>query len=381
MDFGWPVKEQELHARILAFARERLNRDVAERDREHRFAHDEWRLCGEFGLLGLSVPERYGGLGLSALATARMIEAFGCGCEDAGLVFSAAAHLFACAMPIALHGTEAVRERMLPLLASGAWIGANAMTEAEAGSDAFALKTTAVRDGDSYVLSGEKTYVTNGPIADAIVVYCITNPANGYLGVSAFVVEKGAAGLTVGKPFDKMGLSTSPICSIYLDGCRVPASNMLGSEGAGAAVFGDSMRWERACLFGSYLGSMERQLARTIAHAKERRQFKKAIGKHQAIGHRIANMKLRLEAARLLLYRGCWQLDQGGDPTLEISLAKLAVSEGAIESSLDAIHIHGGAGFMTEMGIERALRDAVPSTLFSGTSEIQRDLIAKRLGL
>ena len=381
MDFGWTAKEQELHDSIVSFARARLNQGVIEREREHRFAREEWRLCGEFGLLGLSLPQEYGGLGLSALATARMIEAFGYGCEDAGLVFSAAAHLFACAMPIALHGREDARGRMLPRLANGTWIGANAITEAEAGSDAFALKTMAVRDGDVFVISGEKNYVTNGPVADVMVVYAITDPSHGYLGVSAFAVERATPGLSVGKPFSKMGLTTSPICSIYLDGCRVPAEHMLGDEGQGASVFADSMRWERACLFGSYIGSMDRQLARTIGYAKERRQFKKPIGKHQAIAHRIANMKLRLEAARLLLYRACWELDQGGDPTLAVSLAKLATSEAAIESSLDAIHIHGGAGVMTETGVERALRDAVPSTLFSGTSEIQRDLIARRLGL
>lgn len=381
MDFGWSPADDELHRNVLAFARSRLNEGVIERDRAHRFSIEAFRACGEVGLLGLSVPKRWGGMGLSALLTARLVEAFGQGCEDGGLVFSAAAHLFACAMPIAQHGSDALRGRLFPGLANGARIGANAITEAEAGSDVFALRTEARRDGDHYVLSGEKTYVTNGPVADVFLVYATTNRADGYMGVNAFVVEKGQKGLVTGKPFVKMGLTTSPICSVQLDECRVHESARLGAEGAGAAIFTESMRWERACLFASYLGSMERQLESTIAFATSRRQFRKPISKHQAVAHRIVDMKLRLEAARLLAYRGCWQIDQGGDPTLEVSLGKLAVSEAAIQSSLDAIQIHGGAGFMAEMGVERALRDAIPATIFSGTSEIQRELVAKRLGL
>jgi alkylation response protein AidB-like acyl-CoA dehydrogenase len=246
---------------------------------------------------------------------------------------------------------------------------------------AFALKSRAARDGDHYLLDGEKSYVTNAPVADVFVVYASTDPSAGYLGLSAFAVERGAPGLTVGAPFAKMGLTTSPIATIYLDQCRVPSGNRLGAEGAGAAAFTASMQWERACLFAGYLGSMQRQLERCAAYAAERRQFRRPIGKNQAVSHRIADMKLRLDAARLLLYRACWQHAQGGDASLEIALSKIAVSEAAIQAGLDAIHIHGGGGFMSETGIERALRDAIPSTIFSGTSEIQRDLVAARLVL
>lgn len=381
MDFGWHESQQELHARTLRFARQRLNQRVQDREKEHHFGLAEWRLCGEFGLLGLSIPERYQGLGLDSLTTARALEALGQGCEDTGLVFSAAAHLFACAMPIVEHGSAGLKERVLPLLATGTWIGANAITEAEAGSDVFALKSRALRDGASYVLTGTKSYVTNGPLADAFLVYASTNPSHGYLGVSAFLVEKGTPGLTVGKPFAKMGLTTSPIGSIYMDHCRVSAESIVGEEGQGAKIFSDSMQWERSCLFAAYLGSMERQLDETIRYASQRTQFHKPIGRHQAIAHKIADMKLRLEGARLLLYRACWLQDRGEEAGLEVSLAKLSVSEAAIQSSLDAIHIHGGAGYISDTGIERALRDAIPSTLFSGTSEIQRDIIARKLGL
>jgi alkylation response protein AidB-like acyl-CoA dehydrogenase len=384
MEFGWSEADTDLYRRVLEFSRARLNDDVAAREREHRFDRTAWSRLGEFGIAGLCVPERWRGLGLSTLSTALAIEALGRGCEDMGLVFSASAHLFACVMPILHHGGDALRDRLLPGLATGKLIGANAITEAEAGSDAYALTTKAelVEEDGSYLLTGTKTYVTNAPVADVFVVYATSKPGDGYLGVSAFVVERSMPGLTIGQPFTKAGLTTSPIAAIYLDRVRVPAGNRLGRQGGGAAVFAGSMQWERACLFASYVGAMDRQLDQAITHATSRRQFRKPIGKHQAVAHRIADMKLRLEAARLLLYRACWLNDQPGvDPTLEVSLAKLAVSEAAIQSSLDSIQLHGGLGYMVESGIERSLRDALPATIFSGTSEIQRDLVAGRLGL
>jgi len=201
------------------------------------------------------------------------------------------------------------------------------------------------------------------------------------MGISAFVIEKEAKGLVVGKPFEKIGLHSSLMSQIYLEECRVPAASRLGEEGQGAAVFKSSMAWERACLFAAYVGSMERQLEQTVAFARSRKQFGRAIGKQQAVSHRIAAMSQRLEAARLLLYRACWLKDRGEDATTAIALAKLSISEGAVQSSLDAIQIHGGLGVTTEGRIEQALRDAVPSTLFSGTSEIQREIVAKGLGL
>jgi alkylation response protein AidB-like acyl-CoA dehydrogenase len=382
MNFAWSDTQSALYDRTLAFARTQLGGDVRARDREHAFGHDAWKRCGEFGLLGLSVPEAFGGMGLDALSTARAVEAFGRGCSDTGLVFAAAAHLFACVMPIHDHGDDAQRRRWLPALCAGRSIGANAISEAEAGSDVYALKTTARRDGDgSYVLDGTKSYVTNAEVADVFVVYAVTNPSHGYLGLSAFVIERGTPGLTIGKPFDKVGLTTTSISSIYLDGCRVREADRLGAEGQGSIVFRGSMAWERACLFAAYVGVMERQLEQVVEHARTRRQFGKPIGHNQAVSHKIADMKLRLESARLLLYRACWTRDQGEDATAAISMAKLAVSEAAVQNGLDAIQLHGGLGVLREYDVERMLRDALPSTIFSGTSELQRNLIAKSLGL
>ena len=381
MDFSWSGEEGALYERCLAFATEKLNQSVVARDGRHEFGVAEWSLCGEFGLTGLCVPAQYGGTGLGTLSTAHVFAAFGRGCEDTGLAFSVAAHLFACSMPIVEHGTEELKARTLGKLSRGEWIGANAITEPDAGSDVYAIKTRAERDGDDYVLNGTKSYVTNGPVADLLIVYASTQPNFGYMGLSAFVVDAKTTGLVIGKPFDKIGLTTSPTCSVYFDSCRVPAGNRLAEEGQGAFVFESSMVWERACLFAIYLGQMERQLDVTVRHVQERRQSGKKIGAYQAVSHRIADMKLRLESARLLLYRACWLRDQGRDATLEIALSKLAISEAAVSSALDAIQLHGGTGTIRDAGIERALRDAVPSTIFSGTSEIQRNLIATRLGL
>lgn len=380
MDFRWSTDQVELYDRSLALARD-LGRQRSRTGGGAGFSRPLWQRCGDFGLLGLTVPEQHGGSGLSALTAARVLEGFGRGLEDLGLLFSGAAHLFACVMPIVEHGGAELVDELVPRLATGAAIGANAITEAEAGSDAFALKTRAVRDGDTYRLSGTKSFVTNGPVADVIVVYASTAPQHGYLGLSAFAVPTASPGLRSGEVFHKAGLAGSPMSSVYLDECVVPARYRLGREGDGARIFHASMRWERACLFAIYLGAMDRQLDQVVARARTRRQYRKPIGKLQAVAHRIADMKLRLEAARLLLYRACWALEAGGDPTLAISLAKLAVSEAAIRSSLDAIQLHGGAGYITEMGIERGLRDALPATIFSGTSEVQRDLIARELGL
>lgn len=376
MEFGWSETQTELYDRALAFTR-----DVLPKRLGAEFSREAFLSCGEAGLLGLCAPTEHGGMGLDALTTARVVEAFGRGCPDGGLVFSACAHLFAATMPIAEHGADDVKNAVLPKLCRGEWIGANAISEAEAGSDVFALASRAERDGDHWVLNGAKSFVTNGPVADVFVVYASTSPKHGYLGISAFVVERTTPGLVIGRPFVKTGLKGSSISPIYLEKCRVPARCLLGKEGQGAAIFRASMHWERACLFAAYVGRMERQLDEVIGFARERRQFGKPIGKHQAVAHRIAGMKLRFEAARLLLYRACWLKDSGADAATAISLAKLAISEAAVESGLDAVRIHGGNGVIAETGVYDALADAIPATIFSGTSDIQRDIIARTIGL
>lgn len=379
MNFSWTDEQAALLAQALRFAKD-LSVAPEGIDDERRGAL--LKRCAEFGLMGLSVPEELGGLGLDSLTSAGVLEAFGEGCADAGLLFSTAAHLFACVMPIVEYGPEPLRSELVPQLASGAFIGANAMTEPAAGSDTGKLATVAVPDGDDYIITGDKSYVTNGPIADVFLVYATTDPKAGYLGTSAFVVRRDIEGLRIGKSMDKLGLHNAPLSTVYLDECRVSASSRLGAEGQGARIFARSMHWERTCLFAIFVGAMRAQLAECIAYARSRRQFGKPIARNQAVSHRIADMKLRLESARLLLYQACWQQDRGGvDTTLEVSLAKLAVAEAAIASGLDAIRIHGGIGYSRESGVASRLCDALGSMIFSGTSDIQRELICHRLGL
>src|SRR5262245_53132577 len=259
MDLFPTAEHDQLYEEARQFAAERITPAIVARGSTPYFGGEEWRLCGELGLLGLSIPEEYGGRGHDALTVARIVEGFAKGCPDAGLVFSACAHLFAVAMPIAEHGDDELRRRVLPLLAAGEWVGANAITEAEAGSDVFALRTRALHDGDHYRLTGTKTFVTNGPVADCFLVYASTEPEHGYLGITAFVVDGSTPGLIRGEHFDKVGLTGAPVCEVRLEDCTVPESSRLGEEGAGAAIFHSSMAWERACLFALYVGGMDRQ--------------------------------------------------------------------------------------------------------------------------
>jgi alkylation response protein AidB-like acyl-CoA dehydrogenase len=266
-------------------------------------------------------------------------------------------------------------------LCDGSLIGANASTEADAGSDVFSMRATARRDGDSYILNGTKTFITNATVADIFIVYATVNPALGPMGVTAFIVERDTPGLRVGRNFEKLGLRTSPLGEIVLENCRVPVVQRLGREGRGVGVFDCAMEWERGCILASCLGVMERQLQECIEYARNRRQFGKPIGKYQSVANRIVDMKVRLETSRPLVYRIGALKDANLDATAASALAKLYVSESFVKSSMDAVQVFGGYGYLTEMQLERDLRDSIGSTLYSGTSEIQRNLVARSLGL
>jgi alkylation response protein AidB-like acyl-CoA dehydrogenase len=353
-----------------------------ERDEQHTFSKELWLKCGETGLQGLPVPEEYGGSGTDPLSTALAIEALGYGCEDGGLVFAICAHLLACVVPIWKHGSAAQKQRYLPELCTGRMIAVNAMTEPESGSDPFAMKTRAAPDGDGFIINGVKTFSSNGPVADLALVYAVTDPGKGYLGgITAFLVEAGTPGFAKGQVFKKIGLRTCPIGELVFDGVRVPSRAVVGSVGAGGPIFNQSMEWERACLVAGHLGAMERLLEKAVDYARTRKSSGLPIGRHQAVAHRIADMKVRLEAARLLTYRAASRLETSRTVGLDAAVAKLFASEALVETALDTVRVLGGYGAMSEYGAERALRDAIPGLLYSGTNDIQRNIIARWLGL
>lgn len=379
MEFSWTDEQEELRRGAIEFAQERLVEGVAARDRGEVFSRELWDACADFGLQGILVPEAWDGGGHDLLTALAVFEGIGYGARDNGLVFSVAAHAASCEGPLLDFGNDVQKAEWLPGLANGSLVGATGVTEPDTGSNALGLGMTAERDGDGWVLDGSKTFVTNAPVADVFVVYARTG--QGFAGLSCFLVPRGASGLTIGPPMAKMGLRTSPIAQIYLDRCRVGSSALVGEVGSGAMIFSQTMDVERLLVMAPAVGAMERLLERCVAHARQRTTGSEPIGKHQAISHRIADMELRLESSRLLLYRAAWRKQQRGSATRESALAKLAVSEAYVDCCRSALQIFGGYGYMVDYEIERELRDALATPLYVGTSEIQRNLIAGLRGL
>ena len=381
MDFSLSAEQQEFKGAAVAFARRELDTDLATREAAGQFPRKAWRACAEFGIQGLPVPTELGGGGADMLTTALVMEALGYGCHDNGLIFSLNAQMWSLELPLVKFGTPAQQQAYLPRLVSGDLIGVHAMTEPDSGSDAFGMRTRVERQGDDYVLNGTKLYITNAPVSDVVLVFAADPGKPRLAGISAFLVEKGTPGFTVTRSLEKMGLRTSPMGEVVLDGCLVPAASRLGPEGAGMAIFNSSMTWERSCILASAVGVMQRQLEECVEYARVRKQFGQPIGKFQAVAGKTADMYLRLEAARLLVYQAAWLGQQGKPALAEAAAAKLFTSEAWVASSLDAIQLHGAYGYMKESGIERDLRDAVAGTIYSGTSEIQRVILARLLGL
>lgn len=382
MDFTFTSEQKLLRDSIVKFARGELNHDVIELDRAQTFSRELWRQCAAVGLLGLPVPEEYGGSGADPLSCAIALEALGYGCRDGGLVFSICAHVLACVVPVWQHGSATQKERYLRGLCDGTLVGAHAITEPDSGSDTFAMRLRAERVGSGWRLNGSKTFISNGPVADVVVLFAVTDPDKGFHGgVTGFLVERGVAGFSSGQKFAKMGLRTSPVGELVFQDVLVPDEAVLGAVGGGASVFGTAMDWERSLLVAAHVGTIERLLETSITYARTRSQFGQTIGKFQAVAHKIADMKVQLEAARLLVYRTASRLTTTRSISLDAAITKLFVSESLVRASLDAVQLHGGYGFMEEYEVERALRDAIGSTLYSGTSEMQRNIIGRWLGL
>jgi alkylation response protein AidB-like acyl-CoA dehydrogenase len=381
MDFTFTEEQQEIRKTIMDFARRELNGDLSERDRAGTFPRDLWQKCAEMRLLALPFPESRGGDGFDFVTTVAAYHALGYGCKDFGLILALASQII-CGLTLHLFGNEEQAACWLPDLASGKLIYCQGITEPESGSDAFAMQTTAVKAAGDYVLNGTKTMISNGPVADRALIYAVTDPTKKTLSkISCFHVSKGTPGFSAGKPMEKMGLRTMTNGELICTDCHVPEASMVGQAGQGVMLFSEVVEWERIIVCAGLLGELERVLEECVQYAKERKSFGQAIGAYQAISHKIARMKMNVELGRLALYHAASLKNKRKRAALESAVAKLLISESLKQGCLDAVQIRGGYGYMSEFGAERDLRDSIACTIYSGTSEMQANTIARLAGL
>jgi alkylation response protein AidB-like acyl-CoA dehydrogenase len=381
MDFAISPEHEQPIARARQFAAEFLAPGARERANNAQFDRDLWQRASALGLTGLPVEADRGGWGCDMLGTAVVIEALAAECEDLGFLFAICAHNFGCVVPLSRAGTKECSNKWLCRLACGGAVGAGAITERDAGSDAFALVTCASETSEGFALAGHKRYVTNAPVADLIIVYARTEPIEGPFGISAFAVPADMPGLRVEPGPRKSGLASAPWGSVFLEDCRVPTSALIGERGAGAAIFNEAMRWERICLLALTLGATTRMLGRCIDHVRSRKQFGQPIGQFQAVANKVIDMRVRLEASRWLLYHAAW-LHSRNEPADEaICLSKIMSAESAVAAGIDAVQLFGGEGILPDTGIELFLRDMLPLRILSGTTEVQKQLLARLMGI
>ncbi|MFF0729559.1 acyl-CoA dehydrogenase family protein [Streptomyces sp. NPDC004134] len=377
---AWSKDDERLREGIgLWFGK--FGEDFARYERESAFAREPWLAVMESGLLRLPFDEKWGGLGRSLLTTMYVLEDLGRGCPNSALNFAVTTHMVSTGIALQRFGSTALKDTYLPRISAGTAIGAHAVTEPGSGSDALGMRTTATADGDCYRLSGSKAFVGNGPVADLVVVYARTEPAAGPLGLTAFLVERDTPGLAFGEPSEKTGLQSSSPCSLFLDGCRVPKTHILGRVGAGSLVLDHVVTWETLCCFIVGTGEMRRRLDRCVEYAGERGDFGRPIGGFQAVAHRIVDMKIGLETSRKWLYDTAEKFAAGRKVTADLATAKLVAGRAALDSALGAVQVFGGDGGAAGPGLDRELRGAVAGTIHSGTTGTQYDRIAATLGL
>jgi alkylation response protein AidB-like acyl-CoA dehydrogenase len=379
MEFGFTDEQLELREGAKKFGAKEIEPTVVERDAAAAWSPEIFQKMGEQGYLGAPIPAEYGGLGLSAVGTCLVKEGFAEGANDAGVALAWGAHTILCAVPIWKLGSEEQKQEYLPKLCSGESIGGFCLSEPGSGSDAASMKTKAEKRGDKWILNGTKMWITNGPVGDVFVVTAVTSPGQKAMGISTFIVEKDHPGFRVGQKIEKMGMRTSTTSELIFEDCEVPEENLLGQQDFGFLVTAKLiLGWERSCLLAPALGSMKRGIEQTARYCQEREQFGRPIAKFQAVRQQLADMKMRYQLSRNLIYRVAWHLDTGDDPPLvDAAIAKLFVSEVSQQNARTGIQLHGGNGYTPEYHVERGLRDSMLGTIGAGTSEIQRSIIAR----
>lgn len=378
MDFQLTDAQRMIRDMVRDFAENEVKPVARKHDHEHSFPEATTKRMGELGLLGITVPEAYGGPGADYVSFALVAEELARACASHSVIFGANASLTV--SPILNWGSEEQKQTYLPDLASGKQLGCYALTEPEAGSDAGSLKTTAVRDGDDYVINGQKVYISNGAVADVCILFARTgSPQDHAAGVSAFIVDTKSEGFQVGKNEEKLGLNASYTNQLFFDGLRVPAENRLGKEGDGFKVAMSTLDTGRVMAAAGSTGIARAAFEDSLAYAKERHQFGKPIATNQAIQWKLADMDVGIEAARNLYLKAAWLHDQGQPYTHAASRAKLYASEMAMKATIEGVQIHGGNGYTKDYDVERYMRDIKIFEIFEGTSEIQRLVIARHL--
>jgi butyryl-CoA dehydrogenase len=362
---------------VRSFAEEVLKPQAAELDRTREFPYDHYRRAAELNLTGMMVPEEYGGAGFDTVSYVIAIEEISRACASTGVILSVNNSLFC--SPLLRFGTEEQKRAYLVPHARGERIGAYCLTEPDAGSDAAALRTTASKRGDTYVLNGSKVFVTNGVAADTFVVYATVDPTLKHRGICAFIVERSSPGLRTGKEERKLGITCSGSVEIVLENCEVPARNLLGAERDGFKIAMDTLDGGRIGISAQALGIGRAALEESLAYSTTREAFGAPIARLQAIQWKLADMATELEAARLLAYRAAWARDRSGRCSFEASMAKLFASKTCMRAALEAVQIYGGYGYINEYPVERLFRDAKITEIYEGTSEIQRIVIAKEI--
>jgi len=341
---------------------------------------DRWKHLAKTGIIGICVDKESGGSGLGALDLIIALESLAKGNPDNGLSFALAAHTLSCVIPISIYGSASQKKKILPALMNGDRIACNAMTESESGSDVFTMQCTAAKKSGNYILRGTKTFISNNAVSTLALTYATTDSAKGFFGgISAFLVDKEK--FSVGAQFSKMGLENCSLGEIIFNDAVLSEEDLLGKEGGGPLIFNHSMEWERICLAGIHLGAMHRVLAKSIDFVNSRKSSGQKLGKFQAIAHSLAEMQVLLEVSQSYAYRAAWLLDHKKDIGKEAAIAKLFISNSVKNFMLQAMQLFGGYGYIAEFGIEKDVRDSLASTIYSGTSEIQKNIIASRLGI